>query len=155
MAPPYQPLPDADQAGFAWSDRYLLGHHAIDATHREFVELVDALLTAPDSALGAALQAFAEHAERHFSDEKNLMDSGVFPARDCHVEEHDKVLASVHEVQQLVAAGDIGVGRQLASALKDWFPAHADYMDSALSKWLSNRKFAGAPVVLKRSKPAH
>ena len=30
---------------FEWDDRYLLGHNAMDDTHREFVDLVHALLT--------------------------------------------------------------------------------------------------------------
>ena len=32
------------EAVFAWEDRYLLGYTAMDDTHREFVELVNALL---------------------------------------------------------------------------------------------------------------
>ena len=137
---------------FEWDDRYLLGYPAMDDTHREFVERVDALLKADDAAFPAALAAFAEHAVRHFDEEKAWMDSGDYPARDCHVEEHEKVLESVRAVTALVAEGDLETGRALARALRDWFPGHADYMDSALSHWLSKRAFGGAPLVLKRTK---
>ena len=139
---------------FDWDDRYLLGYPAMDDTHREFVGLVGALLKADDATFPVALAAFAEHAVRHFDEEKAWMDSGKageeFPARDCHVDEHEKVLESVRAVTELVAAGDLETGRALAQALKDWFPGHADHMDSALSHWLSKRNFGGAPVVLKR-----
>ena len=61
------------------------------------------------------------------------------------------MLASVKEVKQLLEQGGrLGVVRELAQALADWFPGHADYMDAALSHWLSKRTHGGAPVVLRR-----
>lgn len=135
---------------FAWSDRFLLGHGAMDATHREFVACVEALLSVDDAGLGAALAAFAAHAEAHFADEERWMADG-FPARDCHAGEHAKVLASVREVQAALAEGDSGLVRELAQALADWFPGHADHMDSALAHWLVQRRHAGAPLVFRRN----
>ncbi len=139
-----------EHAGFDWDDCYLLGYNAMDDTHREFVSLVDALLTVEDAQLAAALDAFAAHAEAHFEQENRWMDVDGFPARDCHVDEHAKVLASVREVQQLLAEGKVEVVRELAVALKDWFPGHADYMDSALALWMVKRSHGGAPLVFRR-----
>ena len=96
-----------EEQGFPWDDRYLLGHGPMDATHREFVDLVHALLTVEDAALPAALAAFARHAEAHFEQENGWMAADDYPARECHVDEHAKVLASVHEVQAELAAGSI------------------------------------------------
>ena len=141
--------------GFAWDDRYLLGHPAMDDTHREFVERVDALLTAADADLPAALAAFAAHAEAHFGEEDRWMRDTAFPAADCHLDEHAKVLASVYEVQTALAEGDVAIVRELAQALKDWFPAHADYLDSALSTWLVKRSHGAAPLVFRRGAPGH
>lgn len=107
--------------GFVWEDRFLLGYAAMDETHREFVELVDQLLTVDDGELASVLAAFAGHAEAHFAQERQWMESGDFPARACHIEEHDKVLASLAEVRQLLAEGDCEIVRELARALKDWF----------------------------------
>jgi len=136
---------------FAWDDRYLLGHGEMDATHREFVDLVNALLTVDDAGLGDALTAFAAHAEAHFAQENEWMEKNDFPPRDCHIDEHNKVLTSVHEVQRQLADGDVAIVRELAVALMEWFPAHADYLDSALSTWLVKRAHAGAPLVLRRN----
>lgn len=136
--------------GFDWDDRYLLGHSAMDDTHREFVALVNALLTVEDDDLAAALAAFARHAEAHFDQENRWMELDGFPARDCHVDEHNKVLASVREVEEELAGGNVQLVRDLAVALMDWFPAHADYMDSALSTWLVKRSHGGRPLVLRR-----
>lgn len=135
---------------FEWDDRYLLGHSKMDDTHREFVALVNELLTVDDSDLPKALARFSSHAEAHFAQEKMLMESDYFPARDCHVDEHNKVLDSVRNVQKQLAAGDVDLCRDLALALMEWFPRHADYMDSALATWLIKRAYGGSPLVLKR-----
>ncbi|MBS0544977.1 MAG: hemerythrin domain-containing protein [Proteobacteria bacterium] len=138
---------------FEWDDHYLLGYAAMDDTHREFVDCVDALLTAGDDQLLSALDAFIDHARRHFKQEDEWMSADGFPARDCHVEEHEKVMSSCLEVRELVAAGNFEVGRDLARALMDWFPGHADYLDSALANWMVKRAHDGSPLVLRRKKP--
>jgi len=135
----------------AWSDRYLLGHSGMDDTHREFVECVAALQTAADADIARCLAAFEAHAVEHFEQEKRWMDSTEFPAAQCHADEHTAVLNSVHEVQAILRdGGAVQVARDLASALADWFPGHADYMDASLSQWLVKRSHGGAPVVLRR-----
>ncbi|NTV72112.1 MAG: hemerythrin [Azonexaceae bacterium] len=136
---------------FGWHDQFLLGHAEMDETHKEFVELVNALLTVSDAELNSALAAFSAHAERHFAQENEWMEKNDFPPRDCHIDEHNKVLASVHDVQEQLAQGDVAIVRELAKALMDWFPSHADYLDSALATWLVKRTHAGAPLVLRRN----
>ena len=136
-----------------WSESYLLGYAAMDASHREFVDCVAAMQTADDAALAQRLEEFAAHAQQHFDQEKQWMQSTAFPATECHVEEHDAVMASVIEVQDILRSNPQRrqVVRDMAQALVDWFPGHADYMDASLSHWLSQRAHGGAPVVLRRN----
>ena len=137
---------------FSWSDAFLLGFGPMDDTHREFVDCVRALLDAPAEGFIAALDAFAAHAVRHFDEEKAWMLSTSFPAADCHIDEHEAVLKSVREVRQALVDGeDVALGRSLAEELVNWFPGHADYLDSALSQWMVKRQHGGAPVVLRRN----
>lgn len=140
-----------DSHTMAWSDRYLVGHSAMDGTHREFVECVAALQAAADVDLVERLAAFEAHAVDHFEQERRWMESTSFPAAQCHVDEHTAVLNSIREVQEILRNGGSGqVARELARALADWFPGHADYMDASLSQWLIKRSHGGAPVVLRR-----
>lgn len=135
----------------AWSDRFLLGHGDMDDTHREFVACVAALQTAEDADLAERLAAFEAHAVEHFEQERRWMEATGFPATQCHVDEHAAVLRSVHEVQEMLRDGTATqVARDLAQALADWFPRHADHMDASLSQWLIKRRHGGAPVVLRR-----
>ena len=140
---------------FTWSDRFLLGHHSIDATHVEFVECVEALLNADGAAIPGALDAFIRHAEAHFQQENDWLGAPDFPGGgECHIEEHEKVLNAAYDVRALVAQGELGVARAYARELADWFPGLADYMDSALATWLVKRSHNGRPLVFRRLETA-
>jgi hemerythrin-like metal-binding protein len=147
-------LPDpqltADPEILQWSDALLLGFPPMDLVHREFVETVQALLTAADADLPQCLDAFAVHAKSHFGDEDRWMTENEFPARECHIDEHAAVMRSVVQVRELLAQGDTLEPRRLARELMRWFPGHADYLDSALAAWMCKRQHGGQPVVLRR-----
>jgi hemerythrin len=73
-----------------------------------------------------------------------------FPPRQCHIDEHAAVMQSVHEVQGLLAQGDATICRELVAQLADWFPKHADQLDSALAHWMTKKRLGGKPVVVRR-----
>jgi hemerythrin len=136
---------------FRWNDSYLLGYGPMDDTHREFVEVVNALRTCADAELVTHLEAFARHAEAHFAEEDGWMERTDFPPKQCHVDEHAAVLKSVYQVLEVVKQGDVAEGRRLTAALADWFPGHAFHLDSALAHWMVKRSHGGKPVVLRRN----
>jgi hemerythrin-like metal-binding protein len=125
---------------FAWSDAFVLGHEPMDATHREFVELVGALRTAPDERLAALLAEFEAHARRHFGEEDRWMLETGFPPRECHIDEHAAVLASIVQVRELAVQGDLSEVRRLADALtgstRRWRTGCAS-RPMAASRWCS------------------
>jgi hemerythrin len=143
-------LAHTSEPALGWSDAFVLGHEPMDATHREFVALVRAMQTCPEAALAGLLADFEAHARRHFEEEDRWMLETGFPPRECHMDEHAAVLRSVVEVREVVARGEIAQVRRLADALADWFPRHADWLDSALAHWLCKRAYGGKPVVLRR-----
>jgi hemerythrin len=123
----------------------------MDDVHREFVELVDAMLTCDDAGMTSHLEMFLRHAERHFAQEAASMTSSGFPSGQCHLDEHEAVLTSVRDVYELLrSGGDPAVARSLAGELQRWLPAHTSFMDSALAQWLVKQKFGGAPIVFHR-----
>ena len=124
-----------------------LGFGEMDATHREFVERVDALMKADDPGVLWALNALADHLRSHFDEEREWMMSTGFPSAACHLDEHDAVLRSVNEVQSLVGAGELRVARALAFELTRWFPQHTDAMDRGLAKWMVKVRLGGEPIV--------
>ncbi|TFL15658.1 hemerythrin [Pusillimonas caeni] len=148
---PNAPAADSDTS-FLWSDTRLLGYQPMDDVHKEFYEVTFGLLVCTDETAGAALEAFAQHAQSHFDQEDEWMRSTDFPARDCHIEEHAAVLGSVREARELLKRGVGGAAmlQDFGAYLFSWFPGHADYLDSALAAWMVKRKMGGKPVVLRR-----
>lgn len=138
--------------GFVWDEAFGVGHHDMDHTHHEFVDCVDALLRASDPQQGAALEAFADHARRHFREEDQAMRDSAYGSAGCHVDEHAAVLKSLDEVRAALAEGRHGVVRDFAWALADWFPRHAQVMDLGLARWLNQRRLGGSPVRIQKPK---
>jgi hemerythrin len=134
-----------------WSDADQLGYGPMDAIHEEFLQLIGRLQSGRDDQLVDLLGELANHLEAHFEEENRWMRESEFPARDCHIEQHDAVLESVHEVQKLLAQGDTLESRRLVAALDAWFPNHTAHLDSALAHWMCKRRFGGKPVVFRRS----
>ena len=142
--------PPAETPTLRWSDAALLGYGPMDATHEEFVHLLGELQCASDAQQTQALERFADHLRAHFEQEDGWMASTGFPPRDCHVDEHAAVMASVQQVRALLAQGDHKVCRRLADELARWFPGHADYLDSALAAWMCKQQLGAQPVVVRR-----
>jgi hemerythrin len=138
-----------------WSDALVLGFPAMDNAHRTFVADLKALCAAADDGLASALDVFAVNLAVHFAQEEGWMRDTDFPAAQCHADEHAAVSKSIAEVRAVLADEEQGADRfalvrELAAELARWFPAHTDYLDAALSQWISKRAHGGVPVVLRR-----
>ncbi|RJP67429.1 MAG: hemerythrin [Comamonadaceae bacterium] len=150
--PNSSPRKETDPGQRVWTDARLLGHDELDATHKEFYEVVFRMLTCNENTALTTLLDFEEHAQAHFWEEEDWMRETAFPAAQCHADEHRKVLASLAEVKHAVSTNvaDQRLVQRFADHLFAWFPGHADYMDSALSTWLNKKRFGAKPVVFKR-----
>jgi hemerythrin len=131
-------------AEFEWRKEFELGNERMDGTHREFVALVDGLLTAGDAELPALFDEFIIHTEAHFAEESKAMHACGFPPIHCHEGEHARVLEVARDVQRQVAAGDVELGRVLARELPGWFAVHAATMDAGLAQWLAQSQETSA-----------
>lgn len=140
-----------DAKAMTWSDAFLLGYAPMDEIHEEFVDIVGRLQAAEDAALPALMDELARHLQQHFAQENQWMEESDFPPRGCHIDEHAAVLKSVTEVREELVAGNTELCRDLVAHLVDWFPGHADHLDSALAHWMSKLRFGGKPVVLRRN----
>lgn len=145
------PAPASDNS-LVWSDARVLGFTLMDEVHKEFYLVALQLVTCTDSTAATAMDQFEKHAVSHFAQEDEWMSSTEFPPRDCHIKEHAAVLKSVSEVKEAVERGQAGADlvRDLGMHLFEWFPGHADYLDSALAAWMTKRTMGGKPVVFRR-----
>lgn len=124
-----------------WSPQHELGVPRMDATHREFVDCVNALHDAPDVEMLAALDALLAHTVEHFEQENRWMSELAFPPAHCHLPEHEGILQITREVRELIVEGKYEIGRVLANELAPWFVNHAATMDNMLAAFIQARGY--------------
>ena len=124
-----------------WSPQHELGVLRMDATHREFVALLNALHDAPDEGMLAALDALLAHTAEHFAQENRWMELLAFAPAHCHLPEHDGILQVARDVREMVVERKFEIGRVLARELAPWFVNHAATMDSMLATFIQTRGF--------------
>lgn len=118
---------------FEWAEHFTKDIERMDATHREFVQLVDRLLSADDEALVAGLDELLQHSREHFEQEQRWMLASGFPPTAIHQSEHQRVLGILEQTLKLARSGDLGVARGVVQSLPQWFEQHAASMDNALA----------------------
>ncbi len=116
-----------------WDARYSLGVAEMDATHRDFIGLADALLAAVDADFADIFAKLHEHTRQHFEHEGKLMKACRFPAIGEHNSEHLRVLGELAYFSRGVKAGRFKLARDYAKALPGWFATHLATMDAALA----------------------
>lgn len=116
-----------------WEEHFSLGVAEMDATHREFVALADALVDASDEAFPALFAELHEHTRQHFEHEGKLMKACRFPAIGEHNSEHLRVLGELAHFARGVAGGRLVAARAYVKALPGWFATHLATMDAALA----------------------
>ena len=120
-----------------FEQRYLLDQPEMDATHREFVDLVNRLGEADKADFIPLFATLTAHTQAHFAAEDRMMEASGFPAIREHRDEHRRVLGELERFGQRVAAGSVLMGRAyVTQQLPGWFDLHAVTMDSALAAHL-------------------
>lgn len=120
-------------------DKFALGVADMDATHREFVDQVEALERASDAEFPALFAALVEHTRRHFEHEESLMRACRFPAQAEHTDEHRRILAEMDYLARRVADGRLAMARAYSEGVPIWFANHLATMDSALAACLKRQ----------------
>lgn len=120
-----------------WSDHLAIQQPTMDATHREFVQLLGSVELALDGPADDLLQRYrglVAHTVEHFAQEDRWMQATGFATENCHSQQHAQVLEVMQEVQRFAAEkGDLLPLRRLLPELVNWFPVHAQTMDMALA----------------------
>lgn len=130
-------------SSYTWKAQFTLNLPQIDDTHREFVQLIGALMQARDEAFPRLFHELVAHTEAHFEQENRWMEETAFAPITVHQGEHARVLEITHQIAEAVDNGDLQAGRTFVSQLPAWFEQHNATMDWALATHIvRNRQFA-------------
>ena len=132
-----------------WDDRYLVGHQAMDDTHREFATLVQRNAARRRRRTSRARSTRSCGMQRSTSRlEQRLMERYGFPPRDLP-RRRARARAGVDARGSLARRGRRHRRRSPAGAgAGRLVPGHSDHMDSALATWVFKKVANGAPVVV-------
>ena len=132
-------------------DELRLGEPVTDATHAEFLQLLDAMVKADDAGFLATFDEWIEHTRHHFAQEEQWMEAMQFGPRFCHTNEHEGVLAVAKAVREKIAEemcdpegpgkGGLSLGRRLAGELSAWFDNHVKSMDTMMVEHMQANGF--------------
>lgn len=128
-----------------------LGERRFDGEHEEFAVLIAELADAGGADIAVALSRLHAHAIQHFEAEDVELHVLGGTANECHLDEHKSVLASMREVECLVAADNFEIARTLAGKLAEWLPLHVEEMDLRLTQALFTMRTGGAQVQIRRA----
>lgn len=118
-----------------------VSHDAMDKTHEEFVELVNAAVVADSADFLAAYDAVVTHTEAHFATEDDLMKASGFGAIKEHQAEHARILRDFQAFRRFAAKGMANPARAfIKGAIPDWFSLHLMTMDMALASHVKQSK---------------
>ena len=130
------------QPTLTWSDDLVMNMDSMDATHREFVDMLAATELASEAQL---LQSFTEliaHTETHFGGENQWMQDSAFGPGGCHTDEHDMILKVMREaLRRGQTDNNLALVRQLTTELAIWFDTHAKSMDAVLAMYLKEVQY--------------
>jgi hemerythrin len=129
-------------SALAWSDELSVSQPVMDATHREFIDLLavaDAALGGEPAPLIACFAQLVDHTVEHFAQEDRWMAATGFAPENCHGFQHKAVLDVM--VECLKRAREQADLEPLSIAVKElaiWFPQHARMMDAALADHMAS-----------------
>jgi len=127
--------------GYQWSDALLTGDARMDDTHHEFAQQLDTLLATPQADQLPLYQAFVAHTVAHFAQEDRWMLATGFTASNCHTDQHNMILETMHAVVQHYQKGETDIINRMGEALAEWFGQHAQSMDAGLAQHLKSVGF--------------
>ena len=119
-----------------WSVDMALGIASMDKSHQALLNALAQLCGANDAQFPAQFTVVVEAVETDFRDEEADMERIEFSGTRRHREEHARVLAALHHVEQRVLEGDIDQGREAIRLLPEWFLMHQASMDRKLAEAL-------------------
>ena len=109
----------------------------IDDDHRSILALASQLMRCPEREVPEIYRRLVTKLERAFGEEQNLMEESFFPATQCHLEQHARVMATLHRLHPAVMLGDCNSARRIGGKLlSDWLTLHASTQDAVMGVWV-------------------
>jgi hemerythrin-like metal-binding protein len=117
----------------------------MDEQHKRWIDLINALhasLLGKGKRIDSAmiLTEMLAYTRFHFKEEEELMRNIKYPGYIEHKREHDTFIARLNKMEKDIEAGNVVLGTQLMSILKNWLENHIARMDKKYGEFASQTK---------------
>jgi hemerythrin len=114
---------------------------ALDGEHQVQVDLVEALRQAvaenrEPAAIAQILEQLNSYTNAHCMAEQLLMRLHAYPEYENHLQEHDRMVEQMQELQRRYHAGELALTLELCASFKLWLIGHIRSTDRALAVFL-------------------
>lgn len=125
-----------------------LGVPELDREHALQLELVRSFRAAAAKgvelgALSGILERLADYTNAHFLAEQLLMRLRAYPGYAAHVQEHDRLIEQLGDLQDAFAGGARAATAAAADELERWLSVHVQTSDQAFARFLNETAEAG------------
>lgn len=136
-----------DKVFFKWIPEYSLNINAIDAQHRELVDILNRLFLAVadhegDKVIVGILDALTEYTRTHFSLEERLMEAAEYPDLEAHRLEHKNLIDHLERLRKKHFVEEKPIYFEMLGFLKAWLKDHIQGVDRKYSIALRQSGFA-------------
>ncbi|MHC1783249.1 MAG: bacteriohemerythrin [Anaerolineaceae bacterium] len=129
-------------ASFKWTEEYSVGIRLFDDHHKALIGYINDLQEAMQvgkgkDALGTILGNLIDYTKKHFKAEEALFTKWNYPGYPAHLKEHEKLTATVLDLQTKYAAGQAALSVSTITFLKDWLIHHILETDKMYGPFLN------------------
>jgi len=141
---------DEALASIEWTDRLSVGVPLLDADHRLFIELINALegnakYPGRQFEIADTLAALDQYAKHHFKREEEVMRACEYPHIERHIEKHKQFIDYLNTIRSNVNKNkDDKIGKDITEFMKEWLVHHILVEDMEYRPYVENNARASA-----------
>ena len=129
-----------------WNESFTVHIQEIDRQHQRLIDLINdvyrgVLLEKGDEIIGKTLDELVGYTQTHFGYEEKMFAEHGYPETEQHIAKHKALIEQVTELCGRFQAngGDMKIGNELLTFLKDWLTKHIRGVDRKYSSFFNSR----------------
>jgi len=127
-----------------WSSNYSVNVKTMDDQHRKLVNIINELNESMKAGrskevMERVLKGLVDYTVTHFSAEESLLKNNGYPGYANQKNQHEALIKKVSDFQSKYHSGQIVMGVEIMSFLKDWLLNHISGSDKKYGAFLNEK----------------
>jgi hemerythrin len=127
-----------------WEPKYSVGIAAIDAQHKNLVDMINQLheamrLGKANQELNPVLDRLVEYTNTHFKAEELLLQTNGYPTLADHKKIHSSMVGQITDLKAKLQKSSVGMSVTVSNFLKTWLTDHIMVEDKKYGAYLTQK----------------